>query len=47
MPEQKQTLRLNAIYDHCDTNAVLYKMSKFSTENLLILFADCIKCLVG
>ena len=41
MPEQKQTLGLNATYDHCDTNAVLYQLSKVSTEHMFILFADC------
>ena len=37
---------MNATYDHCDTNAVLYKLSKFSTENLFILFADCMRRLL-
>ena len=45
-PEQKQTASLNANYDHCDTNAVLYQLSKFSTENLFILFTDCMRRLL-
>ena len=44
--KQKQTSSLNVTYDRCDTNAVLYQLSKFSTENLFILFADCMKCLL-
>ena len=35
-------------YDHCDTNAVLYQLNKFSTENPFIytLFADCMEGLL-
>ena len=43
-PEQKKKrLGFNGTYDHCDTNAVLYQLTKSSTENLFILFADCIR----
>ena len=45
-PEQKQRSGLIAAYDHCDTNAVRYQLSKFSNENLFILFADCMKRLL-
>ena len=43
MHEQKQTLGLNPTYDQCNINEVLNEMSKFTTENLLILFVDCIR----
>ena len=46
MPEQKQRSGLSGTYDHCDTNALLYQLSKFTTENLFILFADCIRRLM-